>query len=502
MTYHPSRRRLLQTALASTALPLIPPRARAADSATAAPAKTLRAVTRTLDVDGRAATVFGVIGPDGKSGITLAPNQRFRVDLLNQAATKTIIHWHGQLPPWVQDGFPWMETPPIAPGATQAYDYAAIPGTFWMHSHQGMQEQALMTAPLIVHSAADLRADHQEIVLMLHDFSFKTPDELMAGLTGQTLAAVHAQADMIENLPTNPAWRSAAAHTASSDGMAGMGGMSGMGDMKMDLNDITYDAFLANDRTLSDPETVPVARNARVRLRIINGSSSSQFWVGFGGLTATVIAADGHAVQPVKARRIPISMAQRFDVLLDIPPGHAVPVLATLEGSRRRTGIILVSPGATVGRIGDAAQPAPAVDLSLETRLSAVHGLAPRRADLSRRIDLAGAMKPYAWSLNADYWPQVTPLMLTKHQRVEITLVNHSMMAHPMHLHGHSFQVVAINDKPLNGARRDTVVVPSMGSIRIAFDADNPGRWAFHCHNLYHMMSGMMTEFRYHGTAV
>jgi FtsP/CotA-like multicopper oxidase with cupredoxin domain len=365
-----------------------------------------------------------------------------------------------------------------------------------------MQEQALMTAPLIVHSAADLRADHQEIVLMLHDFSFKTPDELMAGLTGQTLAAVHAQADMIENLPTNPAWRSAAAHTASSDGMAGMGGMSGMGDMKMDLNDITYDAFLANDRTLSDPETVPVARNARVRLRIINGSSSSQFWVGFGGLTATVIAADGHAVQPVKARRIPISMAQRFDVLLDIPPGHAVPVLATLEGSRRRTGIILVSPGATVGRIGDAAQPAPAVDLSLETRLSAVHGLAPRRADLSRRIDLAGAMKPYAWSLNADYWPQVTPLMLTKHQRVEITLVNHSMMAHPMHLHGHSFQVVAINDKPLNGARRDTVVVPSMGSIRIAFDADNPGRWAFHCHNLYHMMSGMMTEFRYHGTAV
>ena len=127
--------------------------------------------------------MFGLAGPNGKPGITLSPGERFRVDLVNEAATSTLVHWHGQLPPWTQDGFPWSQTPPIPAGATQSYDYAPIAGTYWMHSHLGMQEQSLMTAPLIVHSAEDLRADRQEVVLMLHDFSFRTPKELLAGLT-------------------------------------------------------------------------------------------------------------------------------------------------------------------------------------------------------------------------------------------------------------------------------------------------------------------------------
>ena len=105
------------------------------------------------------------------------------------------------------------------------------------------------------------------------------------------------------------------------------------------------------------------------------------------------------------------------------------------------------------------------------------------------------------WSMNGEYWPQVTPLMLDKGQRVEIDLVNRTMMAHPMHLHGHHFQVIATDGAPIQGAVRDTVLVMPMGRVRIAFDADNPGRWAFHCHNLYHQVTGMMTEFRYQGIA-
>ncbi|MEA2855406.1 MAG: hypothetical protein QOE02_5473, partial [Rhodospirillaceae bacterium] len=105
------------------------------------------------------------------------------VDLVNEAGTPTIVHWHGQLPPWKQDGFPWPQTPPVPAGDTGSYDYAPIAGTYWMHSHEGMQEQSLMTAPLIVRSAEDMRADRQEVVLLLHDFSFHTPDELLAALT-------------------------------------------------------------------------------------------------------------------------------------------------------------------------------------------------------------------------------------------------------------------------------------------------------------------------------
>jgi FtsP/CotA-like multicopper oxidase with cupredoxin domain len=111
-------------------------------------------------------------------------------------------------------------------------------------------------------------------------------------------------------------------------------------------------------------------------------------------------------------------------------------------------------------------------------------------------------MTPYKWSLNGEYWPDITPLMLTKGQRVEIELVKNSMMAHPIHLHGHTFQVTAVNGKRGNGAVRDTVIVTPMGRVRLAFDANNPGRRALHCHKLYHMMTGMMTEFRYLGIAV
>ena len=208
-------------------------------------------------------------------------------------------------------------------------------------------------------------------------------------------------------------------------------------------------------------------------------------------------------VHPVGGSVFPISMAQRMDILLDLPGSGAFPILARLEGSRRRTGIVLATKGAPIARIAETGlDQAPPVGNSLETRLSAVEPLVRRQPDLVRRIVLSGSMTPYRWSLNGDEWPNITPFMLTKGQRVEIELVNHTMMAHPMHLHGHVFQVIAVNGAPINGAVRDTVIVPSMGSVRIAFNADNPGRWAFHCHNLYHMMTGMMTEFRYRDIVV
>jgi FtsP/CotA-like multicopper oxidase with cupredoxin domain len=457
--------------------------------ATAAPEKRaanlrLTAGTRTLDVNGKPARVFGLVGPNGKPGITLAPGERFDVDLVNQAGTSTIVHWHGQLPPWKQDGFPWPQTPPIPAGDTRSYDYAPIAGTYWMHSHQGMQEQSLMTAPLIVRSAEDMHADRQEVVLMLHDFSFRTPDDLLAGLTksnGSQSAMPKSGMDKAMNMSSGS-----------------MGAMDMGAGMAMDLNDIDYDAFLANDRTLADPEIIRTEPGGRVQLRLINAASSTQFWIDLGALSGTVVAADGHPVRPVRVTRLPLAMAQRLDVLIDLPRNGAYPIFAQVEGKRAHTGIVLAASRAPVSRLAaDAGDNAPPIDLSLERRLDAVTPLAPRAPDVTHRVILTGAMAPYAWSLNGEYWPNVTPLMIAHGQRVAIEMVNHSMMAHPMHLHGHAFQVVALNGAPLAGAVRDTVLVPPMGSVTIAFDADNPGRWALHCHNLYHMMTGMMTEVRY-----
>jgi FtsP/CotA-like multicopper oxidase with cupredoxin domain len=503
-----SRRRFLKAALAAAALPILPGAGRAA----ASPGRRLVAGTRIIEVNGRPAKVFGLIGPDGRPGLRLDPGERFRVDLVNEAGTRTIVHWHGQLPPWTQDGFPWPQTPPIENGAVQAYDYAPNPGTYWMHSHQDMQEQNLMTAPLIVHDAAALREDRQEVVLMLHDFTFRTPDEVLAGLTGTNVAAVQAMLQKMAEAPARTVGSNAPhvsissmAADAPDTGTSGMHmpamAMSGPFGMRMDLNDVHYDAFLANDRTLADPEVVRVERGGRVRLRVINGASSSQFWVDLGDLVGRVVATDGQPVHPVAGSRFPIAMAQRLDILIDLPEVGAFPILARLEGDGRQTGIILATTGARIPRIAESAQTAPPVDHSLEARLAAVQPLPSRPADTIHSIALGGGMKPYAWSMNGEYWPQVTPLMLDKGQRVEIDLVNRTMMAHPMHLHGHAFQVIAINGRPIQGAVRDTVLVMPMGRVRIAFDANNPGRWPFHCHNLYHQATGMMTEFRYQGIA-
>jgi FtsP/CotA-like multicopper oxidase with cupredoxin domain len=492
-----TRRQILASGVAMAgAIPFLPPaRAAAAPERRAAKLR-LTADTRTLAVNGKPARVFGLVGPDGKAGLTLSPDERFRVDLANRSGTSTIVHWHGQLPPWKQDGFPWPQTPPIAAGATHSYDYAPIAGTYWMHSHRALQEQSLMAAPLIVRGAEDERDDRQEVVLMLHDFSFSTPDELLAGLTKPNAS----QSTMTNNGIGHGMKMASGNMSGPNMASPNMAGMKMASSTAMDLNDIDFDAFLANDRTLADPEVIRVERSGRVRLRVINGAAATQFWVDLGALTGTVVAADGHPVRPVRASRLPLAMAQRLDVLIDLPGNEAYPILAQVEGKRARTGIVLAAADTPVSRLAaEAEEDAPAVDLSLERRLEAATPLAQRAADVTHRVILAGGMTPYAWSLNDEYWPNVTPLMVDSGQRVAIQLVNRSMMAHPMHLHGHAFQVTGLNGTSLSGAVRDTVLVPAMGNVTIAFDADNPGRWAFHCHNLYHQATGMMTEVRYPG---
>ncbi len=284
-----------------------------------------------------------------------------------------------------------------------------------------------------------------------------------------------------------------AAMPAMDHAMMGGGMMGGM-----DLNDVEYDAFLANDRTLEDPEVVRVERNGRVRLRIINGAASTAFWIDLDGREATVLAVDGNPVAPVVGSRFPLAQAQRIDLMIDVPGGSVVPVFARREGDVARTGIILAAADAAVGKLaGAAAEAEVAVDLSLEERLAAIAPLATHPPDNSQMVMLGGAMAPYAWTLNDRTWEERQKLEVSTGQRVSLGFMNHSMMAHPMHLHGHHFQVVGINGRRFAGAIRDTVLVPPMGTVTVEFDADNPGRWLYHCHNLYHMAAGMMSELVY-----
>jgi FtsP/CotA-like multicopper oxidase with cupredoxin domain len=130
--------------------------------------------------------------------------------------------------------------------------------------------------------------------------------------------------------------------------------------------------------------------------------------------------------------------------------------------------------------------------------LRAIQPLKPRKADRVYALNLTGEMAGYVWSINNVAWnPSVPPLPLASGERVELVFVNQTPMPHPMHLHGHEFQVVEIDGKRFPGAVRDTVLVPPGRRVVVAFDANNPGLWAFHCHLLYHLDAGMFTTFRY-----
>jgi FtsP/CotA-like multicopper oxidase with cupredoxin domain len=464
----------------------------------------LVAGTRTLEVNGKAATVFGIAGPDGRDGVVLEPGARFAFELVNDLGEETIIHWHGQTPSDVEDGVAGPGIAPIAAGERRGYDFAARPGTHWMHSHHGLQEQRLLAAPLIVRTAEDVRADVQEVVLILEDFTFRDPAEILAGLTaggghGGHGAAADPHAGHGMAAPVDPHaghGMAAPADPHAGHGMAAGGMPAGM---VMDLNDVEYDAYLANRRTLADPEVVRTERGGRVRLRIINASAATAYWIDLGGAEARLIAVDGTPVAPVAGTRFPLSMAQRIDLLVEVPAGSVVPVLAHREGDVARTGLLLAAPGATIAKIGAADVEAPPLDLALERRLRAADPLTVRPVDRTVRIDLGGGMAPYAWSLNGAFWPKPAPIRVRGGERVMLDMVNDTMMAHPMHLHGHAFQVVEIDGVALSGAVRDTVLVAPMGRVKVVFDADNPGRWPFHCHNLYHMVTGMMTDVVYDG---
>lgn len=453
----------------------------------------LSATSRTLDINGKAATVLGLAGPDGQ-GLVLDPGQRFLVELSNDLDTGTIIHWHGQIPPNVQDGVPDMPMPLLAPGETRSYDFEARPGTHWMHSHVPTQEMQLLAAPLIVRSPEDLNTDRQEVVLFLHDFAFKLPEEILAEINGGHDSGMSGGHD---------------AGSGMHGGLMDMGeiqvmnhesmGNMRMENMAMDLNDYDWDAYLANDRTLSDPEVVQVERGGRIRLRVINAAAATIFWIDTGAAQARLIAVDGNAVQPVAGTRFGVAMGQRLDLEIDLPNmGGAWPILALREGAAERTGLILATPGAEIRHIAGLAEteaPAFEIDLAQESHLIAAAPLPDRPVDRRQMIMLEGSMQSYVWTINGTVWGQHRPVIARSEERVVLSFHNLSMMGHPMHLHGHTFQVIGLNGRQISGALRDTVYVPPMSMVDVAVDAGEPARWMLHCHHMPHLASGMMTEF-------
>lgn len=425
----------------------------------------LKVASRIIEVNGRAAKVFGVVNDRGGNGISLMLGERFRVRVKNDLDVETLLHWHGLNPPSAQDGVPMLSQAPLKPGEAFDYDFVNTrSGTHWMHSHLGLQEQQLLAAPLIVHETVEPLFDAQEHVVLLHDFTFRDPQEIMAELKSGGGHAGHTTAGM--------------------------------------LDDITFDAYLANDRTLADPEIVWVRQATQIRLRIINGSAASNMWIDLGALQGELIAVDGNAVFPLKGSLFPLAIAQRADVRVKLPEGGgAWPILFRPEGLSARTGIYLATQGAEIARLSSEGDVTPEVDLAQEMKLRSVAALPPEPVTRTEILTLTGGGADYLWGINGKSSMHETIFTVREGERIEIIMQNQTGMAHPMHLHGHYFKVAAVNNVSIEGALRDTVLVPPSTSVTIRFAADNPGNWAFHCHHLYHMNAGMMGAIRYSNAA-
>ena len=444
--------------------------------------------TRQIEVKKRAATVYGITGADGRSGLFANEGDRFRGRVVNSTTDPLVMHWHGQTQAAAEQDRSRPRGGELVAGQGDEHDFLLTPGTHWMHAHQ-LTEQQLLAAPMIAREKD--AGDVQDVVVMLHDFAFRTPAEILAELGGSAAHGGHG-AQSSRQPPT--------ASRGMDHSQMGRGAGSGapmQHGMVAHANDVRYDAYLANDRTLDDPEVVRVERGGKVRLRLINGATATVFFIDTGNLPAACIAVDGTACQPYSGRRFPLAQGQRLDLLVVIPSaGGAFPILAQVEAERMRTGLVLATAGAQVQRIADGAtQVADHADLSLDLALRARDPLQQKLVSRSFHLML-GEEQGYRWTINGSIHGEHTPLEARVGDRIEIMFMNPTSMMHPMHLHGHHFQVVGSRAGRFAGPIRDTVIVPPHTPVIVAVDLDKPGAWYLHCHHLYHMATGMMTELR------
>ena len=428
-----------------------------------------------LDGKGKAVPMFDLtfITPDGKrhkNGYFGTKGEWFDVIVQNRSTEPTSLHWHGLIVPNDQDGVPDVTQKLIPPGKSMHYKFKLLQsGTYWLHSHQGLQEQRQLAAPLIIYDNNENKANPQQVVMFLEDFTYQDPKKILKNLQSKkmTMPKISQQKD------------------AKSD----------------DINDIKYDAFLTNKKTLKSPQVIEVSPGQKIKLRVISGTASTNFLMKLGKLNGKVVAVDGEPILPLTGNNFPIGIGNRLDIIVTIPKEEGnFPILAQAEGTRMQTGLILKTPKATLNKVKTlASKPIGRLHYyPFEEKLQGTNTLTPKKISKSLEFVLTGTMNGYIWKINNQAWPNITPMVVEKGQRIELVFKNNNSMAHPMHFHGHVFQVTELNGKPLKqGARRDTILVQPNTTVKIVFDADNPGVWVAHCHNLYHLNAGMLTTIEF-----
>ena len=462
----------------------------------------------------------------------------------NEMDVETSIHWHGLLLPNFYDGVPYLNTPPIEPGHTFKYEFAMNQsGTYWYHSHTMLQEQVGVFGAFVIHPKEKTFEYDKELVLMLSDWTNEKP------------------MSVLRNLKRGTEWYNFRKGTATP-----LNQVIKRGAFKAQLNfwkqrmesadiaDIYYDGFLINGKqSIEYPE---FKAGEKVRLRIIDGGASTQFWITFGGGNPMLISSDGIDVVPVKKDKIFIAIAEAYDFIVTIPENGKIEFKITAQDGSG-TASAFLGKGKKIeaesiprpDKIGMMKKMAK-MDMKMGTHALKFHpkkderykmkeeygmqmkgnmtGMnmkkedyttdssmkkdemqynydylkSPKKTNYGKDVpvkeillNLTGNMQRYIWSMNGVPLSETDNIKIKGNQVTRITLNNLTMMHHPMHLHGHFFRVINKNGNysPL----KHTVNVPPMQEVTIEFYGNEYGDWFFHCHILYHMMGGMARVFSY-----
>ena len=374
---------------------------------------TLTVTTKQIVVDGKKVTVNTIVQPDGTWGYYGTEGDDFNVTVKNDLTDPTVIHWHGLLLPNKDDGTELTQAN-IEPGKSYDYDFKLKQsGTFWMHSHYGYQEQTYVDAPLIIYPKGyDSKND---VVIMFQDFSFKKPETIMKELRSGA-GNSHGSMDMgnskvDEDISKSKSMNMDMAKSKAMNMDMSKGSTGGV-DSQEDLNDVKYDAFLTNYKTTDNPEVKKVVPGETYRLRFINGSSSTNFWINLGDLKGTVVAVDGNDIVPIHGNEFQLAIAQRMDIEVTIPNKGVFPIIGQVEGKKNQTGIILTTTSTknlTIDRGAKLKSKAFSYDQLKKLHAKDTSTINTKSAKLVD-IKLTGDMQKYVWQINGQEWPNVTPI--------------------------------------------------------------------------------------------
>jgi FtsP/CotA-like multicopper oxidase with cupredoxin domain len=499
---------------------------------------TLRIGRGQVIIGGKPARAIAIEGGVPGPLLRLRQGQRLHLTVINDLDEPTSLHWHGLELPFQMDGVPGVSFPGIAPGGRFTYDFAINQhGTYWYHSHSGVQEMMGCYGPIVI-DPAEGPAAMREHVLLFSDHSFVHPARIARNLKveadyysrqGQTLAGLIAGHD--QPLTRRLAW-------------------ARMRMSPTDIADVTGAVMhdLVNGQGVADNWTGLFTPGEPLRLRLINGAAMSFYNLRIPGLAMQVVAADGQDVRPLAVDEFQFGPGETYDVIVE-PDDRAYAVV----GERMdRTGMARATLAPAPGMVAPLPplRPRPLLtmkDMGMDMAGGAMPGMAMRMRDgalapqvamgpgvdmisampedrmgdpgiglgdtghrvLTYRdlvarapipdtrapereieVHLTGSMERYMWSMDGKTMSQADePIPLRQGERVRFTLVNDTMMAHPIHLHGHIFDLVTGHGD--HAPRKHTVTVQPGGKASFDVTAQG-GDWAFHCHLFLHMAMGMM----------